>query len=145
MVGENNTIAFIGKAGLELKFPKEIYDIINKDGEKTNFLTIIPNKNDVKKIILFPTNAKNGIHCQIDIKKKDNKLDDEFFVALRDVLEKYNVKTLFTTGVCMQGDICYWDGIFEYFEGFQLENFREALNNIKSVNTVNLKILDTTN
>ncbi|MCP4760761.1 MAG: hypothetical protein GY870_03200 [archaeon] len=144
MVDENNTIAFIGKVGKEIKFPQEIYEIINKDGEKSNFLTIIPNKNDVKKLILFPTNAKNGIHCKINILKKDNKLDDTFFLALREELEKYKVKTLFTTGICMQGEVCYWDGIFEYFDEFPLEEFKEALNKIKSVNSVSIKILNPT-
>ncbi|MHA1728835.1 MAG: hypothetical protein ACTSWY_08895 [Promethearchaeota archaeon] len=135
-VGENKT-------GGQIKFPSEIYDIIKSKSKAKNVLSIITS--DLRKIVLFPTNSDSGIYAKIYIKRQKTGLGDTFFLDLRKETAKFNLKTLFTTGVCFSEDRCYWEGIFEHYEGFPLEKFKKSLEKIKSVISIKVNILNTPN
>ena len=121
----------------QIKYPKEIYNLIINKGK--NVLSVITH--EAKKIVLFPTNAESGIYAKIFIKRKKGGLDDSFFISLRKVTLKFKLKTLFTTGVCVKQDECFWEGIFEHKENFPIEDFKNTLNKINSVLSIKLNIL----
>lgn len=118
-------------------YPKEIYERIVLKGK--NVLSVVTDR----KLIMFPTNAETGLYMKAFIKRKKTGLDDTFFIALRNETAKFELKTLFTTGVCFSKDECFWEGIFEFREDFPLKNFIEKINKIDSVISVKTKILKT--
>lgn len=118
-------------------FPKEIYERVLLKGK--NVLSVVTDR----KLIMFPTNAETGLYMKAFIKRKKTGLDDTFFIALRNETAKFELKTLFTTGVCFSKDECFWEGIFEFREDFPLKNFIEKINKIDSVISVKTKILKT--
>lgn len=118
-------------------FPKEIYERVLLKGK--NVLSVVTDR----KLIMFPTNADTGLYMKAFIKRKKTGLDDTFFIALRNETAKFELKTLFTTGVCFSKDECFWEGIFEFREDFPLKNFIEKINKIDSVISVKTKILKT--
>lgn len=136
MENEDDTLCLIAKVNKNMVIPKNLHNMILEKGK--NIVAVITK--GIKKIVLFPTNADSGIYTRINI-KKEKRLDDEFFLALRKILDNYNLKTLFTTGVCLKLDECYWEGIFEYFEDFNIEQFKESLKSIGSVTSVKMKLL----
>ena len=93
-----------------LSYPKDMYTRIKERGN--NVLSVLTDR----KIVLFPTNATSGLYTKISIKRTKTGLDDSFFLALRTVTSKFNLKTLFTTGMCIKQEECFWEGIFEYEE-----------------------------
>ncbi len=118
-------------------YPKEIYERVLLKGK--NVLSVVTDR----KLIMFPTNADTGLYMKAFIKRKKSGLDDTFFIALRNETAKFELKTLFTTGVCFSKDECFWEGIFEFREDFPLKNFIEKINKIDSVISVKTKILKT--
>lgn len=118
-------------------YPKEIYERVVLKGK--NVLSVVTDR----KLIMFPTNAETGLYMKAFIKRKKTGLDDTFFIALRNETAKFELKTLFTTGVCFSKDECFWEGIFEFREDFPLKNFIEKINKIDSVISVKTKILKT--
>lgn len=118
-------------------YPKEIYERIVLKGK--NVLSVVTDR----KLIMFPTNAETGLYMKAFIKRKKTGLDDTFFIALRNETAKFELKTLFTTGVCFSKDECFWEGIFEFREDFPLKDFIEKINKIDSVISVKTKILKT--
>lgn len=118
-------------------YPKEIYERVVLKGK--NVLSVVTDR----KLIMFPTNADTGLYMKAFIKRKKTGLDDTFFIALRNETAKFELKTLFTTGVCFSKDECFWEGIFEFREDFPLKNFIEKINKIDSVISVKTKILKT--
>lgn len=118
-------------------YPKEIYERVLLKGK--NVLSVVTDR----KLIMFPTNADTGLYMKAFIKRKKTGLDDTFFIALRNETAKFELKTLFTTGVCFSKDECFWEGIFEFREDFPLKNFIEKINKIDSVISVKTKILKT--
>lgn len=118
-------------------FPKEIYERVLLKGK--NVLSVVTDR----KLIMFPTNAETGLYMKAFIKRKKTGLDDTFFIALRNETAKFELKTLFTTGVCFSKDECFWEGIFEFREDFPLKDFIDAINKIDSVISVKTKILKT--
>lgn len=118
-------------------YPKEIYERVLLKGK--NVLSVVTDR----KLIMFPTNAETGLYMKAFIKRKKTGLDDTFFIALRNETAKFELKTLFTTGVCFSKDECFWEGIFEFREDFPLKNFIEKINKIDSVISVKTKILKT--
>ena len=118
-------------------YPKEIYDLILLKGK--NVLSVVTDR----KLVMFPTNADSGLYMKAFIKRKKSGLDDIFFIALRNETAKFELKTLFTSGVCFSKDECYWEGIFEFREDFPLKDFVDVINRIDSVISVKTKILKT--
>jgi hypothetical protein len=118
-------------------YPKEIYERVLLKGK--NVLSVVTDR----KLIMFPTNADTGLYMKAFIKRKKTGLDDTFFIALRNETAKFELKTLFTTGVCFSKDECFWEGIFEFREDFPLKDFIDAINKIDSVISVKTKILKT--
>ena len=135
-VESKNTIAFMARVGKKISLPGDLYEMITAKGK--NVLCIIPN--DIKKIVLFPTNAESGLYAKINL-RRENRLDDSFFLALREQLVKFKVNTLFTTGVCMEHVDCYWEGVLEYNDDFPLEDFKKAILSIQNVVSVRFNIL----
>ena len=133
---KSETICILRKIEKNILLPGKFYDMIVSKAK--NVVAIIPE--DLRKIVLFPTNAEMALFCRIDIKKA-SRLDDSFFIELRNILAEHNLKTLYTTGVCYSQDECYWEGVFEYKEGFPLEDFRKSLGTIKSVVNIEMNIL----
>ena len=132
----NETLAVLMNIEKSLKFPEEITKKIKNIGQ--NIVVVVPK--DGKKVVMFPTNANTGIYARIDI-EKGSQLTDEFFPELPKILAKYELKTLFTTGVCLSTEYCYWEGVFEYREGISIDDLRNDLVNIKTVDTVKMTIL----
>lgn len=121
-----------------LKFPEEIVNKLTRRGERQNIVVVIPK--DGKKVVMFPTSANTGIYTRIDI-QKGSQLTDAFFPELPKVLAKYQLHTLFTTGVCLSEEYCYWEGVFEYREGISIDELRNDLISIKTVDSVKMTIL----
>ena len=130
------TLAILMNIEQSLKFPEEVIAKLLKRGE--NIVVVIPK--DGKKVVMFPTNANTGIYTRIDI-EKGSQLTDAFFPELPKVLAKYQLKTLFTTGVCLSSEYCYWEGVFEYREGISIDELRNDLEAIKTVDSVKMTIL----
>ncbi|MHA1110080.1 MAG: hypothetical protein ACTSRE_03210 [Promethearchaeota archaeon] len=135
-VSDNETLAILMNIKQCLNFPEEVIKTLHKRGE--NILVVIPK--DVKKIVMFPTNANTGIYTRINIEKGSN-LTDQFFPQLPKVLSKYQLNTLFTTGFCPDSEYCYWEGVFEYRDEISLDNLRTDLEGIKTVDSVKMTIL----
>jgi len=133
---DNETLAVLMNIKSCLKFPEEIVKKLENRGH--NVVVVIPS--DGKKIVMFPTEANTGIYTRIDI-EKGSQLTDAFFPELPKVLGKYQLKTLFTTGVCLSSELCYWEGVFEYREGISIDELRNELEKIKTVDTVKMTIL----
>jgi hypothetical protein len=133
---ESETLAVLMNIKNCLNFPEEIIKKLENRGH--NIVVVIPK--DAKKVVMFPTNANTGIYTRIDI-QKGSQLTDAFFPELPKVLGKYQLQTLFTTGVCLSEEYCYWEGVFEYREGISIDELRNDLVNIKTVDTVKMTIL----
>jgi hypothetical protein len=131
-----DTICILRKIERQIDLPEYLYELITAKAE--NVVVIIPK--DLRKILLFPTTANEGLYCKIFLKRK-SKLDDSFFIELREKLTKYNLKTLYTTGVCFSQEECYWEGIFEYHDDFDLDVFKKEIYDIKTVTTVKMDVL----
>jgi hypothetical protein len=132
----SDTICFMARVDKKISLPGDLYNLITEKGK--NILCIIPK--DVKKIVLFPTNAESGIYAKINL-KRENRLDDSFFISLREQITKFKLNTLFTTGICFEKVECYYEGIFEYYDNFPIEEFKHTLEKIKTVVSVTLKVL----
>jgi hypothetical protein len=135
-VSDNETLAILMNIKSSLNFPEKIITKLLERGE--NVVVVVPK--DAKKVVMFPTEANTGIYTRIDI-EKGNSLTDSFFPELPKVLGKYQLKTLFTTGVCLSSEYCYWEGVFEYHEGVSIEDLRSDLKGIKTVESVKMTIL----
>jgi len=133
---DNETLAILMNIEKSLNFPEEILTKLLKRGQ--NILVVVPT--DGKKVVIFPTDANTGIYTRIDI-EKGSQLTDAFFPELPKVLGKYQLKTLFTTGVCLSSEYCYWEGVFEYREGTSIEDLRSDLEEINTVDSVKMTIL----
>ncbi|MHA1871661.1 MAG: hypothetical protein ACTSU2_10130 [Promethearchaeota archaeon] len=138
MSKSDDTLCIFTKIKDSIPLNKEIRDLISKKGE--NIFLIIPNPNNIKKIIMFPTKAHSGIYTKINL-DKEYRLDDKFFMELRRILANFKLKTLFTTGICLELENCYWEGIFEYNEDFPIDEFKKSLQEIESVLNIKMKIL----
>ncbi|MBN2156413.1 MAG: hypothetical protein JW776_10245 [Candidatus Lokiarchaeota archaeon] len=136
MSADNETLAIIMSIEKNLLFPEEVKNKLLEQGH--NVVVVVPK--NAKKVVMFPTSANTGIYARIDI-QKGSQLTDAFFPELPKVLSKFQLKTLFTTGVCLHTELCYWEGIFEYREGLVVEDLRSALMNIKTVESVKMTIL----
>jgi hypothetical protein len=121
----------------DILLPKEIYERVILKGK--NVLSVVTDR----KLVMFPTNAETGLYMKAFIKRKKSGLDDTFFIALRTETAKFELKTLFTTGVCFSKEECFWEGIFEFRENFPLKDFIDEINKIESVISVKTKILTT--
>ena len=121
MEEELDTYCMLRKVEKHLKLPENLYNLITSKGK--NVVAVLPK--DLRKIIIFPTNANLGIYCKI-LLKRESKLDDSFFIALREHLAEFKVKTLYTTGVCYSQKECFWEGVFEYNETFSIDKFEES-------------------
>jgi len=130
------TKCIIAKISKSLNFPEEIYNSLKNKAQY--IIAIIPS--DLRKIALFPTDAQMGLYCRINLKRK-YKLDDSFFITLREKLNNFTLKTLYTTGICFSKDECFWEGVFEYNNDFPLEEFKKTLSSIDSVEYVFTQIL----
>ena len=135
-VSDNETLAILMNIRKSLNFPELVIEKLVKRGE--NIVVVVPK--DAKKVVMFPTEANTGIYTRIDI-EKGSQLTDAFFPELPKVLGKYQLKTLFTTGVCLSSEYCYWEGVFEYREGISLDGLRTDLEGIKTVDSVKMTIL----
>jgi hypothetical protein len=135
-VSDIETLAILMNIKNCLNFPEEVITKLMKRGE--NIVVVVPK--DGKKVVMFPTEANTGIYTRIDI-EKGNSLTDSFFPELPKVLGKYQLKTLFTTGVCLSSEYCYWEGVFEYREGVSIDELRSDLESIKTVESVKMTIL----
>ncbi len=135
-VSEIETLAILMSIEKSLKFPEEMKKILLAQGQ--NVVVILPKGG--KKVVMFPTNANTGIYARIDI-QKGSQLTDAFFPELPKVLSKFQLKTLFTTGVCLNTELCYWEGVFEHREGLVIEELRTALSEIKTVDVVKMTLL----
>ena len=135
-VSDNETLAILMNIKKSLNFPEMVVEKLLKRGE--NVVVVVPK--DGKKVVMFPTEANTGIYTRIDI-EKGSQLTDAFFPELPKVLGKYQLKTLFTTGVCLSSEYCYWEGVFEYREGISLDGLRTDLEGIKTVDSVKMTIL----
>ena len=135
-VSDSETLAILMNIKSSLNFPEEVVSKLVKRGE--NIVVVIPK--DGKKVVMFPTEANTGIYTRIDI-EKGSQLTDAFFPELPKVLGKYQLKTLFTTGVCLSSEYCYWEGVFEYREGVSIDELRSDLEGIKTVDSVKMTIL----
>lgn len=136
MEENSETTCVLKKIEQQIELPIDTINALKQKGK--NFVAIIPN--DLRKIVMFPTNADKAIYTKILIKKK-SRLDDKFFVELRKRLSKYGLKTLYTTGVCYSQEECFWEGIFED-NGLKIESFRSDLKEIDSVVSVKIKVLE---
>ena len=121
----------------DISYPKEIYERVILKGK--NVLSVVTDR----KLVMFPTNADTGLYMKVFIKRKKSGLDDTFFIALRNETAKFELKTLFTTGVCFSKEECFWEGIFEFRENFPLKDFLDVIKRIESVISVKTKILTT--
>lgn len=135
-VSFQETLAILMNIEKSLNFPEEVVKKLLKRGH--NVVVVIPK--DGKKVVMFPTTANTGIYTRIDI-AKGSQLTDAFFPELPKVLGKYQLKTLFTTGVCLSSELCYWEGVFEYREEISLDDLRNDLEGIKTVDSVKMTIL----
>ena len=135
-LSEIETLAILMSIEKSLKFPEEIKGKLLEQGQ--NVVVILPKGG--KKVVMFPTNANTGIYARIDI-QKGAQLTDAFFPELPKVLSKFQLKTLFTTGICLNTELCYWEGVFEHREGLIIDELRSALSNIKTVDTVKMTLL----
>ncbi|MHA1339224.1 MAG: hypothetical protein ACTSRZ_04010 [Promethearchaeota archaeon] len=136
MTKEQSTKCVLVKIEKSISFPDEIYNELTKKAQY--IIAILPN--NLRKIVLFPTNTEMGLYTKINLKRK-SKLDDTFFIKLRKKLNNFSIKTLYTTGVCFSKDECFWEGVFEYKKDFPLERFIEDLKTIDSVESVFTQIL----
>ena len=135
-VSDNETLAIICDIKKSLNFPEEVVTKLLKRGK--NIVVVIPK--DGKKVVMFPTAANTGIYTRIDI-EKGSQLTDAFFPELPKVLGKYQLKTLFTTGICLSSELCYWEGVFEYRDEISIDDLRSDLEGIKTVDTVKMTLL----
>jgi len=135
-VSDIETLAILMNIKKSLNFPEIVVEKLLKRGE--NVVVVVPK--DGKKVVMFPTEANTGIYTRIDI-EKGSQLTDAFFPELPKVLGKYQLKTLFTTGVCLSTEYCYWEGVFEYRDEISLDNLRTDLEGIKTVDSVKMTIL----
>ena len=135
-VSDNETLAILMNIKKSLNFPEIVIEKLLERGE--NVVVVVPK--DGKKVVMFPTEANTGIYTRIDI-EKGSQLTDAFFPELPKVLGKYQLNTLFTTGVCLSAEYCYWEGVFEYREEISLDNLRTDLEGIKTVDSVKMTIL----
>jgi hypothetical protein len=136
MAENKDTICVLRKIERQINLPDYLYELITAKAK--NIIAIIPK--DLRKILIFPTTANEGLYCKIFLKRK-SKLDDSFFIELRDKLTKFNLKTLYTTGVCFSLEECFWEGIFEYNNDFDLELFKKTIYEIKTVTSVKMDVL----
>ncbi|MBD3349932.1 MAG: hypothetical protein GF364_00420 [Candidatus Lokiarchaeota archaeon] len=136
MEKQKNTKCILRKLKRNMELSEDFLGNITNKFE--NILAVIPN--DLRKIVVFPTNAESGLYCKIRI-SKDSKLDESFFTALRERLAKFQLKTLYTTGVCYSKQECYWEGVFEYYKEFPLQKFKRSLENIGSAKDITLDVL----
>jgi hypothetical protein len=136
MDSDIDTICVLRKIEKQIKFPQQLYDYITSKAK--NVVAIIPK--DLRKILIFPTNTEQGLYCKIILKRK-SKLDDSFFIELREKLAIFNIKTLYTTGVCFSSEECFWEGIFENTSDLDIEKFKKAIFDIKSVTDIKMEVL----
>lgn len=138
MSSRSDSIVFMGKITNINAIKADIREKIIKKGE--NFVGVIVNPEQMKKIVFFPTSAVKSIYTKISL-AKETRLDDAFFISLREKIAKFKLKTLFTTGVCFKLDECFWEGIFEYFDGFKIEDLENEFKTIDNVVSVDLDVL----
>lgn len=133
-----DTICVLRKIEKQMKIPQHFFDYITT--KTKNVVAIIPK--DLRKILIFPTNTEEALYCKIILKRK-SKLDDSFFIELRDKLALFNVKTLYTTGVCFSSEECFWEGIFENISNLNIGEFKKTIFDIKSVTDIKIEVLKT--
>ena len=137
---ESETNTFFIKNKDNLVIPDKLHEIMKAKGK--NVLAIATRGGS--KILLFPVDAEKGIYTKIKI-KIEFRLDDVFFIELKKQLDKFKIKTLYTTGVCVKAEECYWEGIFSNSNEFDKKSFENALSQINTVESVFVKFINSSN
>ena len=115
--------------------PKPFKDVLSKSGENSLLLVCDPNKNCVR---MFPVSASRRI---LKFSLQLRELAPTFLQELRAILAKNRVKTLYSSGICLRGGDCYYEGYIDEQEYISLEDFKVDLKNISGLFKVSIEFV----
>jgi hypothetical protein len=119
---------FITRLSEQISIPKVIHTSLQEIGK--NLVAVIPGES--KKMIFFLTNASQIMVVRLFLNK--DKLNEGFFVSLREALAELKLINLFSTGVCFKADVCVWEGVFEFENDANFEPIKARLERVNFVN-----------
>ncbi|MBD3353166.1 MAG: hypothetical protein GF364_16920 [Candidatus Lokiarchaeota archaeon] len=120
----------------QINLPKSMIESYIKKTQKKHVLIVFTPRENILKIDVFPIENKDIIKVQLKL----TQFSGSTVKQIAHIIRELNIpKNLFTSGVCIQSDMCLYEAYIEYHKlGVSLDDLKERFTDVENVTEVNI-------